>query len=180
MKRPGACKDRLAEALELFGRVPVVRRTSRVGSDHPALRARKDVPFWSAGGLLHDGAGHVLLVRHTADKGWGDAWVTPGGRLEEGETVLEAFEREVREETGLRVRDPVLTRIVQETFTDGRRTAHGYFAQFTARAVSVDPSPGPDVRESRWFGRLPEGLAYRNDYAEDFRRLPRPPSASSL
>lgn len=168
----GACKDRLAEALERFGRVPIEKRVVRVPSDHPILLISED-PFWSAGGLVHDGRGRVLLVRHPPGKGWGDAWVTPGGRLELGETVLEGFRREVREETGLEVVEPRLTRILQQNLTDGRRTAHGYFAQLAARAWSTDPRPGPDVIELRWFDALPESLAFRTDYLEDFRRLPR-------
>lgn len=180
MMRPGACKDRMAEALERFGRVPVVKRTAHVPSDHRAFRSADRAPSWSAGGLIHDGRGRVLLLRHTPDKGWGDAWVTPGGRLEEGETVLEGLEREVREEVGSDVADPILTRIIQENLTDGVRVRHGYFAQFIARAVSTDPRPGPDVREVRWFARLPEDLAYRADYVDDFRRLPRASSDSSL
>lgn len=172
MARVGACKDRLAEALERFGRVPIEKRVVRVRSDHPILQISED-PFWSAGGLVHDGRGRVLLVRHPPGKGWGDAWVTPGGRLEPGETVLEGFRREVCEETGLEVADPALTRILQQNLTDGRRTAHGYFAQFIARASSMLPKGGPDVIELRWFDVLPDSLAFRADYLEDFRRLPR-------
>lgn len=180
MKRVGACKDRMADAIARFGRVPVVKRTTRVPSDHPALRSRDAAPVWSAGGLIHDGHGRVILVRHTLEKSWGDAWVTPGGRLEEGETVQEGLEREVREETGLDIADPVLTRIVQEDLTDGRRIHHGYFAQFIARAIRPNPRPGPDVREARWFDELPADLAYRDDYATDFRQVRRPFEESSL
>lgn len=180
MKRVGACKDRMADAIARFGRVPVVKRTTRVPSEHPALRSPTEAPFWSAGGLIHDGHGRVILVRHTPDKPWGDAWVTPGGRLEEGETVLEGLAREVREETGLDVVDPILTRIVQENLTDGRDVGHGYFAQFVARAKGSAPHPGPDVREARWFDALPPDLAYRDEYATDFRRLRRSFEESSL
>lgn len=173
MARVGACKDRLGEAFERFGRVPVEKRTRRVPSDHPALRAEGEAPSWAAGGLVHDGHGRVLLLHHTPDKGWGDAWVTPGGKLEEGETTLQGFEREVREEAGIEIHEPVLTRILQENLTDGRRIRHGYFTQFIARAASVQPQPGPDVREIRWFDRLPDNLAFREDYVEDFRRVVR-------
>src|SRR2546427_4173152 len=85
---PGICKDRLADAFERFGRVPIEKRKLVVPPDHSAFRAAED-PFWSAGGLVHDGRGRVLLIRHVLGAGWGDAWVTPGGRLEEGETTVD-------------------------------------------------------------------------------------------
>src|SRR2546426_3203134 len=106
---PGVCKDRLADAFDRFGRVPIEKRKLVVPPDHSAFRAAED-PFWAAGGLLHDGRGRVLLIRHVAAAGWGDAWLTPGGRLEEGETTVDGLRREVREEVGLDVTEPVLDR----------------------------------------------------------------------
>ncbi len=180
MVRVGACKDRLAEAIARFGRVPIEKRAVGVDAGHPVFRRAEPALFWSAGGLIHDGRGRVLLLRHVPSKGWGDAWLTPGGRLEEGETVLDGLRREVREEVGLEIREPILTRILQQNLTDGRRVRHGYFAQFLARADSADPRPGADVRELRWFDALPVDLAFRNDYAEDFRRLRTRAEAASL
>lgn len=171
MARVGGCKNRLAEALARFGRVPIEKRTVRVDRDHPVFRRDERAPFWSAGGLIHDGRGRVVLLRHVATKGWGDAWLTPGGRLEEGETVLNGLRREVREEVGLELTNPVLTRILQQNLTDGRRVRHGYFAQFLGRAVSTEFRPGSDVREIRWFDELPQDMAFRGDYVDDFRRL---------
>ncbi|TYP89913.1 ADP-ribose pyrophosphatase YjhB (NUDIX family) [Blastococcus xanthinilyticus] len=55
------------------------------------------------GALVHDRAGRLLLVRRRNDPGRG-LWSVPGGRVEPGETVAAAVEREVLEETGLRVR----------------------------------------------------------------------------
>jgi ADP-ribose pyrophosphatase YjhB (NUDIX family) len=171
MPRVGTCRDRLADAIERFGRVPIVKRTITVHPDDPALSLDGEAPYWAAGGLVHDGQGRVLLLRHEAPSRWGDAWVTPGGRLEEGETTVDGFRRETFEEVEVEVTDPALTRIFNETLTDGARVRHGYFAQFTARAGSDAVTPGRGVREARWFEALPESLAFREDYVEDFRRL---------
>lgn len=167
---PGVCKDRLADAFQRFGRVPIEKRRIGISPDHPIFRQNEE-PFWSAGGLIHDGEGRVLLVRHPTRSGWGEAWVTPGGRLEEGETVLDGLRREVREEVGVEVVDPVLTRILQQTLEDGFRARHGYFAQFIARSMSAEVRVGPDVVEGQWFDRLPPNLAFREDYEADFARL---------
>ena len=55
------------------------------------------------GAVVHDETGRLLLIRrgHAPHAG---SWSLPGGRVEPGETVAQAVEREVREETGLAVR----------------------------------------------------------------------------
>src|SRR2546428_12728217 len=170
---PGVCKDRLADAFDRFGRVPIEKRKIVVPPDHSAFRSAED-PFWSAGGLLHDRRGRVLLIHHVAAAGWGDAWGTPRGRLGGGGTTVGGLRRGVHEEGGLGVLGAVLTRILQQTLSDGSRVRHGYFAQFVARASSVEPRPDPVVREARWFESLPPDLAFRDDYVADFEQFVRP------
>jgi ADP-ribose pyrophosphatase YjhB (NUDIX family) len=53
----------------------------------------------SAGALVFDQAGRVLLQRR-ADDG---IWNIPGGAMEPGETLEQTAQREVREETGLAI-----------------------------------------------------------------------------
>jgi ADP-ribose pyrophosphatase YjhB (NUDIX family) len=53
--------------------------------------------------VVHDAAGRLLLIRRGHDPGRG-LWSLPGGRVEAGETLAAAVEREVLEETGLAVR----------------------------------------------------------------------------
>ena len=52
----------------------------------------------SAGALIFDGAGRLLVLKPTYKSGW----TVPGGQMEDnGETPWEACRREVREESGL-------------------------------------------------------------------------------
>jgi ADP-ribose pyrophosphatase YjhB (NUDIX family) len=63
------------------------------------------------GGVVHDAAGRLLLVRrgHAPSAG---LWSVPGGRVEPGETEEQAVVRELAEETGLAVRpDRVVGRV---------------------------------------------------------------------
>jgi len=54
----------------------------------------------SAGALLHDGGGRILVLKPTYKSGW----TIPGGQIEEdGESPWEGCRREVAEETGLAV-----------------------------------------------------------------------------
>jgi 8-oxo-dGTP diphosphatase len=51
-----------------------------------------------AGLLVHDG--QILLVQHRSQ----NFWLLPGGRLDEGESLHECVEREILEETGIKIR----------------------------------------------------------------------------
>ena len=55
----------------------------------------------TAGAVVLDERGRVLLLRHTMRKGSG--WGIPGGFLHAGEQPEDAVRRELREETGLEV-----------------------------------------------------------------------------
>jgi 8-oxo-dGTP pyrophosphatase MutT (NUDIX family) len=57
------------------------------------------------GAVIHDGRGRIFIQRRSADRSlFPGAWDLVGGHLERGETILECLAREMREETGWRVR----------------------------------------------------------------------------
>jgi 8-oxo-dGTP pyrophosphatase MutT (NUDIX family) len=71
--------------------------------------------------LIVTGGG--LLMHHRDDKPGianPDCWAGFGGAVEDGETVAEALHREVREETGLVITDPVFLTDAVDHEGDGR------------------------------------------------------------
>ena len=53
----------------------------------------------SAGALIYDGDGRLLILKPTYKKGW----TIPGGQIDDGESPWQACRRETREECGLEI-----------------------------------------------------------------------------
>lgn len=56
-----------------------------------------------AAGLILKPDGSLLLAERPGDKPWSGWWELPGGKIEPGETVLQALARELHEELGIQV-----------------------------------------------------------------------------
>lgn len=132
-------------------------------------RSRAAHSEWGVGALVvHDG--RTLLVREDR---WNanEAWVSPGGMLETGETHAEGAAREVLEETGIAVEIDGLAGINEQTFvhgTDHDRRFEFRFATFDAspRTTELAADPGladEDIRAVEWFETLPRN-AYEREY----------------
>ena len=104
----------------------------------------------------------LLMIRRGHGPGAGE-WSVPGGRVEHGETLVEAVVREVREETGLDVAVDQFLGFV-ERITD---EAHFVILDFAATAFDPDAlEAGDDAAEAAWIDvndvidlPLVEGLA---------------------
>jgi len=96
--------------------------------------------------------GRVLLVRRGRPPAKG-LWAIPGGRVELGETLSGAAEREIREETGLVIRagKPIFIFDVVERDPDGRVRFHYVIVDLAAEYVSGELRPGDDALEARWI-----------------------------
>jgi 8-oxo-dGTP diphosphatase len=87
----------------------------------------------------------VLLIRRGKPPRMGE-WSIPGGRMEFGEMMRFACQREVREETGCEIEIMALCDVI-DSATEG---FHAVLIDFNARWVSGEPVGGDDALEARF------------------------------
>ena len=95
---------------------------------------------------------HVLMVRRGQPPSE-DLWAIPGGSVELGETLQEAAEREIFEETGIHIRagEPVFTFDAIDRDRAGKIRFHYVIVDLAADYVRGDPKAGDDAADARWI-----------------------------
>ncbi len=106
-------------------------------------------------------------------------WALPGGKVLPGESLADAVEREVLEESGIGVRvprgeggvyKPVYTfeNIVRDHAGD--ILFHYVVIDLAAEYVSGEPKPGDDAEDAGWFTREELSVLHLNHVTERFLR----------
>jgi ADP-ribose pyrophosphatase YjhB (NUDIX family) len=95
--------------------------------------------------------GKVLVVRRARHPALG-VYTMPGGVVEAGETLTEALQREVREETALEIAVAGVAghREVILRGADGRVERHFVILCFASRWIAGEPSLNEELDEARW------------------------------
>ncbi|MFD8090903.1 NUDIX hydrolase [Streptomyces malaysiensis] len=98
----------------------------------------------SVAGVIVDDAGRALLIKRR-DNG---KWEPPGGVLEREETIPDALQREVLEETGIKIALPA-------TLTGIYKNMTGLIVSMVFRCEAIDgtPTTGTETRALRWATR---------------------------
>lgn len=96
--------------------------------------------------------GQVLLVRRANPPDVG-RWGFPGGKVELGESIMDAAIRELHEETGIQATaQQVFTAVDAFDHDDSGLLRHHYVLVAVLCAwVSGEPVAGDDALEARWF-----------------------------
>jgi ADP-ribose pyrophosphatase YjhB (NUDIX family) len=108
------------------------------------------------GAVFH--GGQVLMVREAIDGGW----TFPGGWADVGEEPHVAAEREVFEESGLRVRATRLVGVYDANRVEGSLPLfHAYKLVFLCEMLGGDLTPSSETTDVRFFdlGALPDPLS---------------------
>ena len=110
----------------------------------------------TAGAIVSDERGRVLLLRHVLRAGSG--WGVPGGFLKAAEQPEEAVRRELREETGLELDS------VELAFVRALEHVHQVEIIFRCRmraAALEGLEKGFEIDRAEWFARdaLPPGIS---------------------
>jgi ADP-ribose pyrophosphatase YjhB (NUDIX family) len=104
----------------------------------------------SAGGIVEDGNGNILLV-----KAHDDGWVYPGGITEVGENLIDGVIREIKEESGIDATVSHLISVVSNTaihkWYDGvTDVPTKVMFDFVCQAVGGELATSDETSECRW------------------------------
>ena len=103
------------------------------------------------GGIVLDADGRLLLVLRGRAPSAG-TWSVPGGRVEAGESDVEATAREVLEETGVPVEVGRLVGAVERDAPNGDvYVIRDYLCRPASDADAVTVRAGDDAADARWF-----------------------------
>ena len=112
--------------------------------------AYPDCPLLAVGAVVFKQEKVLLVLR--AKPPAENHWTIPGGCVELGETLQEAAEREIREETGLTILagEPVYTFDLIERDANGAILFHYVIVDLAADYVSGELRPGDDAADVCW------------------------------
>jgi ADP-ribose pyrophosphatase YjhB (NUDIX family) len=110
-------------------------------------------PLLGVGALILE-RDRILMAERGGEplKGW---WSIPGGLVETGESLEEAICREVREETGLRVRPLGVVKVFERIMRDSKGAAeyHYVLIDYLCRITGGTLRAGDDVSRVEWVRR---------------------------
>jgi ADP-ribose pyrophosphatase len=112
-------------------------------------------PRVAVGGVVfrhHPGPNaQVLLVRRNKPPALGE-WAVPGGSVELGESLEQAVEREIMEETGVAIRAGKVCHVFDDVRRDdsGRIRFHYVIVDLWGEYLSGEPLAATDVSAAAW------------------------------
>jgi 8-oxo-dGTP diphosphatase len=127
---------------------------------------KKDHVVTSVVAVILNSDNQVLLTKRSVPPFQGE-WVMPGGKIDLGEPIVAALQREVMEEVGLQVEVEDLLDVF-EHITPGENNYHFIILYYLCRPLYCDIAHNPDeVEEARWVDsnelpdyKMPDGTSF--------------------
>jgi nucleoside triphosphatase len=112
------------------------------------MKTVQQFPEPTVGALIFNDKGQLLLVRTHK---WKGKYTIPGGHVELGESLLEALDREIHEETGLKIKEAEFLCyqefIYDESFWEKR---HFIFFDFICHVDQGQVALNEEAQEYEW------------------------------
>lgn len=112
-----------------------------------------DAPRVAVGAVVIHEDKVLLVLRGQAPAK--DMWAIPGGSVDLGETLQAAAEREVLEETGLKIKAGEVIYAFEKIQRDEAGRVQFHYVILDLAAEALDPThpltPADDVRQAGWF-----------------------------
>jgi phosphoglycolate phosphatase-like HAD superfamily hydrolase/ADP-ribose pyrophosphatase YjhB (NUDIX family) len=124
-------------------------KSVHMGGNVQATHASVARPIATVGALIKNATGQMLLVRTNK---WSNLWGIPGGKIDWGETCVDALKREILEETGLTIKN-IQWAMVQDAISPPEfyRDAHFLLLNYTCDVDGPDHVQLNDEAQSyRW------------------------------
>mmetsp|Transcript_19193 Transcript_19193/g.34757 ORF Transcript_19193/g.34757 Transcript_19193/m.34757 type:complete len:170 (+) Transcript_19193:27-536(+) len=138
---------------------------TEAGKLAPSLHPGKDHIGVGVGAFVFDDDGRVLLVKRSdTSRTAPGAWARPGGAVEFGESCEAALVREIEEETGLRICDPIVLDVSSDISAGSHWVSIGYIAKLSPGCSPSDAVNREPHKHSAlaWFAMdaLPAPIAH--------------------
>ncbi len=111
---------------------------------------KKHIPSLGVGGILFDSCQQVLLIKRNQAPAQG-FWSIPGGKLEPGESLVEACRREFYEETNLDVDVKHIVAVVDRQLEGFHYVIIDFYVELVDERKCT-PIALSDVAEAKWIG----------------------------
>jgi 8-oxo-dGTP diphosphatase len=128
----------------------IIIDSGKIGAVFMSKREYPEFPRVGVGAIaIKDG--NVLIVKRATEPNK-NLWAIPGGMLELGETLQEGAEREIFEETNVRIRagKPIFTFDLLERDNEGRVRFHFLIVDMEAEYLAGEIKAASDALDVRW------------------------------
>ncbi|KAF3342203.1 Nudix hydrolase 1 like protein [Verticillium longisporum] len=116
--------------------------------------------------IIANAQGQIVSGKRQGSHGAG-TWQLPGGHLEYGESFFACAEREVLEETGLRVRGVKVAAVTNDIFADQGKHYITIFVKCEMEDATAQPEAMEPEKCSAWFWKSWDDLRHLEDAGEN-------------